>query len=101
MDTELRERFEEAAKEYAERELNQCAGSDWRRGDVRIEMLMSFEDGAEYGYKEAIKMAKEWLRYNVHRYIYAVNEDGIPQAGIGAAVFSDDFETDMNKLWEE
>lgn len=100
MNTDLQKRIEEAAEEeYPISYIYNDLAMDYE--DVNREARIAFIEGAEFGYKEAIKVAKEWLRNNVHRYIYAVNEDGIPQAGIGAAVFAEDFEKDMNKLWEE
>jgi hypothetical protein len=104
---ELRKRLEEAAKQYALNKLGDQFQDEYphRRRTFAVhsnlELDDAFVDGAEFCYKEVIAQAKEWLRYNVHRYIYAVNEDGIPRAGIGAAAFSEDFEIEMNKLWEE
>lgn len=104
MNTDLLKRLEKAADDFAEKHGFRVPYNGSNDFYDKTDVMASkdgFLEGAEYGYKEAIKVAKEWLRNNVHRYIYAVNEDGIPQAGIGAAVFAEDFEKDMNKLWEE
>ena len=104
MNKELHKRLEEAAikswtQGYREHQFKDCYPSQegfYKRG---------FSEGVDWMLKECreqmLEQCKEWLRNNVHRYIYAVNKDGIPQAGIGAAVFAEDFEKDMNKLWEE
>lgn len=47
--------------------------------------------GAKFGYKEAIKMAKEWL----------LKQGRDWWEGYGLPFCLDDFETEMNKLWEE
>lgn len=48
---------------------------------------LGFLAGAELGYKEAIKTAKEWLKKQLIDCDYTYLDDA--------------FETDMNKLWEE
>lgn len=52
----------------------------------------AFMRGAELGYKEAIAQAKEWMKENARHYSNTV---------IGRRALLADFETGMNKLWEE
>lgn len=51
---------------------------------------ISFKDGAEYGYKEAIEVAKEWLKEHAKWY-YHFNEKDLLS----------NFEKYMLKLWED
>lgn len=80
MDEQLRKRLEKAADKYAYGRRNCISAGN------------GFIAGAEYGYKEAIKQAKEWLKENAHDYSFS-NE--------GCDALLIDFERNMNKLWEE
>lgn len=83
MDEQLRKRLEEAADIYAKR--------IWK--DL-LEIHISKTDfiaGAEHGYKEAIEVAKEWLKEHWGDYYAPVEWRNLTA----------DFEADMNKLWEE
>lgn len=88
MNKDLRKRLEEAAKKYAD---------EYVVGDVAIIVDLihevakeSFLAGAEYGYKEAIEAAKEWMKEHYHLFEHFDKDEVIS-----------DFEADMNKLWEE
>lgn len=109
MNTELRNRLEEAAKQQAIHTLAYFAQHnqtpthfDWA-DKVKEEYIA----GAEYGYKEAIAQAKEILRklrikseknfdtcYEYQEAFYQGQIELLDQALA-------DFETDMNKLLEE
>lgn len=77
MDKELRKRLEVAAKEYQE--------------EYETTERVAFTHGAVWGYKEAIARAKEWLLQHLP----------IPDWYSSTEEFVSDFETDMNKLWED
>ena len=58
--------------------------------------LLGFMWGAEYGFKEAIKVAKEWMQN------YFPDElDGKGFEFVSRDEVIADFEADMNKLWED
>lgn len=88
MTTDLHKRLEEAAEQET---LNILRINDNYAASHRIVFIR----GTEYGYKEAIKMAEEWLLNNASNY----------ESSITGAVFhqqlAEAFEIDMNKLWEE
>lgn len=69
MEKDLHKRLEEAAGKYAaERIGNQYPLlSEFRRRALathdNFALEEAFADGAEYGYKEAISQAKEWLSH--------------------------------------
>lgn len=94
MDEQLRKRLEEAAREeypsYIGEHLN------GRKFDVNKRDREAFIEGGNIGctlgYKEAIAQAKEWLNKNLAEYVYGYDS---------LSVILADFETDMNKLWEE
>lgn len=56
------------------------------------------EVGIELGYKEAIAQAKEWLEEKVYDGKYWGRDD--EGAFLDADELLNDFESDMNKLWE-
>lgn len=89
MEKELHKRFEETAEEYFE---SMCYDLT-----VHTEVINDFTEGAELGYKEAIKMACEWLKENLG--YYNRNEVHIGKSYEQCVI--DDFENDMNKLLEE
>lgn len=72
----MRKRLEEAADNAGISTYNKAYGN----------AVKTFKEGAEFGYKEAIAMAKEWLKEKLNY---------IPMEGFLAA-----FEAEMNKLWE-
>lgn len=74
MDKQSRKRLEEAADKYADGRRNCISAGN------------GFLAGAEYGYKEAIARAKEWLKDNAHDYSFS-NE--------GCDALLADFESDM------
>lgn len=83
MEKDPRKRLEEAADAVCN-----CQGcpSIFMYGGCKKECVMHefYKRGAEYGYKEAIKQAKEWLE-----------KENAPLS----TCFN--FENDMNKLWED
>ena len=83
---EIRKRLEEAADKYAWSVwTNPMFLEEWN------ECKRDYIAGAEYGYKEAIKQAKEWLKQNLGSWDFTYfDDDDIA-----------DFEEAMNKLWEE
>ena len=82
MDKEMRKRLEKAAEEYAET----------YKASLQKTAFRSFVAGAEHGYKEAIKQAKEWIeRANAT----------LPACYNSFEIDTEKFETDMNELWEE
>lgn len=91
MTEEMRKRLEEAAEKESK-----CIDCKDKRGlglcKLYCASYRKFYAGAEYGYKEAIKQAKEWLNKNLAEYVYGYDS---------LSVILADFETDMNKLWEE
>lgn len=95
MTDELRKRLEEAAK-IMQREAT--PHKDW--GDVRY----GFSRGAAFGFKEAIKVAKEWLIE--HTVTRMPEEDDKDFVWVESDRYEDKedfiarFETDMNKLSE-
>ena len=80
MDEQLRKRLEEAADKYADGRRNCISAGN------------GFLAGAEYGYKEAIAVAKEWMNDNARNYVNGV---------LWAEHMMSDLETFMNILWEE
>lgn len=103
MNTDLRKRFEEAA-----REAGGCSTCIAHKigCEGRCSTYFVAHKGAEFGYKEAIKVAKEWLMEHISCDIQC-NEDGEPLANSYiegrkfAIEIADEFETYMNKLLEE
>lgn len=107
MDKYLRKRLEEAANIEAIKDTSKGRN----RKDYFISAMADHENGfregflvgAEYGYKEAIAQAKEWLKKNLT--ITTVDQ----QRKLIFNVMTEDnkiklladFEADMNKLWEE
>lgn len=73
MDSELRKRLEEAAEEY---------GKGYK---TSLALEAGFMKGAEFGYKEAIEKAKEWLK----------------QRPMLDSLDLVEFEMYMNKPWED
>lgn len=106
MTPDLHKELEESAKQYALNKLGNQFQDEYphRRRTFAVhsnfELDDAFVDGAELGYKEAIKAAKEWLKSsffqclgeddNIH---WDSSYDDITEA-------LEFFETDMNKLWE-
>lgn len=101
MTEEMRKRLEEVAREYAyenykvDYSVGTTPYSVGLDEGARVGAEDGFLAGAEWGYKEAIAMAKEWLKNNVSDYAasYIV--------GCSKGEFISDFEADMNKLLEE
>lgn len=95
MNEELRKRMEEAADNYAEKHGFRVPydGSNnfYDETDVKASKE-GFLAGAEYGYKEAIGLAKEWLFVNG---VFSRKTCGELKQYLA------DFEAYMNKLWEE
>lgn len=96
MNTEIRKRLEEAAEKHCENydfEPTQRNSTDsgWEYGHTYTQLVKCFLAGAELGYKEAIKVAKEWLKDLCER---------VGFTGMTINQTADTFETDMNKLWE-
>ena len=90
MNTELRKRLEEAAKEYEPDAFDADYILPAREGFIVSSKRAAFRAGAEYGYKEAVEVAKDWLKENYHLFDHFDKDEVIS-----------DFEADMNKLWEE
>lgn len=83
MNEELRKRIEEVAIEYAINDdsiIDSCDTSSVSNG---------FIVGAEYGYKEAIKVAKEWL----------VKQDKDWSEGYGLSFSLNDFERSISQMY--
>ena len=93
MDAELRKRLEEAAKELADKKFpKHRASENDRRAREDYQLCRdSCIVGIELGYKEAIEVAKEWLKKQGKDW----------WEGYGLPFSLADFEADMNKLWEE
>ena len=61
------------------------------------EMRKRLEEAKKEGYKEAIAQAKEWLAINTEEYARIIDgKEYVERKQLLA-----DFESDMNKLWEE
>lgn len=98
MKEDLRKKLEEAAEKYAIKHRadylpEDCYASEHKEG---------FLAGAKYGYKEAIKVAKEWMRDSDN--FYQSGSEEYPDVTVMADTIGemiDTFETDMNKLLEE
>lgn len=92
MNIDLHNRIEKAAKQYATKVVPECISF---YDEYFNDTVSDFRNGAEYGYKEAIKVAKDWLLNNASNY----------ESSITCAAFhqqlAEAFETDMNKLFEE
>lgn len=98
MNTDLRKRLEEAAKDYADEnyEVDYSAGTTPYMVGLDEGMHYGAEDGflagAEWSYKEAIIDMVQYLRKD-----YAYNAS----MAVHDEAFIADFETFMNKLLEE
>lgn len=81
MDKELHQRINEAARDYAETAV--VIQSVLREEYIK-ESIHDFKTGASFGYKEAIKMAKEWLngKTNSSRNIWRIKEKNLSTNGI-------------------
>lgn len=90
MAEEMRKRLEEAADAICN-----CQGcpSIFMYGGCKKECVMHefFKKGFKYGYKEAVEKAKEWLLGHLPT----------PDWYSSTEEFVSDFESYMNKLWEE
>lgn len=96
MTEEMKKRLEEAAENHCSKydfEPTQRNNTDsgWEYGHTYTQLVKCFITGAEYGYKEAISLAKEWI----FGYIRTNSND------LSAYDAERDFESDMSKLWEE
>lgn len=94
MNKDLRKRLEKAAKKsYRDRYPE---GLELYK-DAQID---GFIAGAEFGYKEAIKVAKEWLNEHSH-----ISEEAVGNVHCSTIMTMNgilaDFENDMNKLLED
>lgn len=98
MTNDLHKKLEKAANDFADKHGFRIPydGSNnfYDTTDVKASKD-GFLAGAELGYKEAITQAKEWLKNSVSDYTatYIV--------GCSKGEFITNFETNMNKLWEE
>ena len=102
MDAEMRKRLEEAAKIHSKCG-NNCAKKDILGRKVCKKYCTeynSFLSGAEHGYKEAIKVAKEWLKDSMYKDL-SVGYAPLLQSFATVEHVIDAFENNMNKLWEE
>lgn len=102
MEKDLRKRLEEAAKKMLN--CNRCLS--WVYGECKDKSKCSLYKntlaGAEFGYKEAIKVAKEWLEKHANGYVDVGSWNGWGDAPfLDKDAIAADFETDMNKLLEE
>lgn len=99
MDTELKKKIEEASKEIADKKFpkHRASENDRRAREAYQLCRDSCIIGIELGYKEAIALAKKWLKDNLGYYDYNVVYIGETRWDHIAK----DFESDMNKLWEE
>lgn len=108
MDTELRKRLEEAAKNfrgYFLGRMNKCRKlkgkepyyADNEIMDICLDVAeIGYKEGAGYGYKEAIKAVKEWWKQG-HVWLDLMNVKDSNDLGD----LINNFEADMNKNWEE
>ena len=97
MDTELRKRFEGAAEKYVASVDGGLSakvdGSSMEGVVIKLALEISgnaFNNGAEFGYKEAITEAKGWLEEHAKWYYHFNAKDLLSN-----------FEKYMNKLWED
>lgn len=99
----MRKRLEEAAEgTYPVSEIYNDLAMEFV--DVNGGLREAFKDGgevgAEYGYREAIEVAKEWLKEHSH-----ITEEMRGNVHCSTIMTMNgmlaDFEADMNKLWEE
>lgn len=89
MEKDLRNRLEEAARKSFEERYPD--GIDLYK-DAQID---GFIAGAEHGYKEAIALVKEWWWENIDALFgHKITKDEFDN-------LIADFESDMNKLWED
>lgn len=99
MNIDLQNRLEKAAKQYATKVVPECISC---YDEYFNDTVSDFRNGAEYGYKEAIAAAKEWMK-NTDNFYQSGSED-YPDVTVIANTIEemiDSFETDMNKLLEE
>ena len=100
MNKDLRKRLEINAQFYANRVVPD--GRSFRE-ELKKEAMDDFKAGAEFGYKEAIEVAKEWLLENTISH-YNPDTDARwvdTNECEDSKEFTYRFEADMNKLWEE
>lgn len=102
MNTELRKRLEKAAEQHAIQTLAYFAQHnqtpthfDWA-DKVKEEYIA----GAEFGYKEAVNVAKEWLEVKIGNYLGLIHEAELTASTFRTAQLITDFEADMLKLLE-
>lgn len=103
MTEEMRKRLEEAAENFRGcflGRMNKCRESKGKEPysvnnviiDISLDAAeLGYKEGVEHGYKEAIKQATKWLWKQWHQ----------PEFVYISTNLILDFETDMNKLWEE
>ena len=101
MTEKMRKRLEEAADEHCskydfEPTQRNITDSGWEYGHTYTQLVKCFLAGAEYGFNEAMAMAKEWLKKRIGNDIFFCIDGWLT-----SKEFLTDFETDMNKLWEE
>ena len=122
MDTEMRKRLGEAAKKFGEiylenlNKVREIKGKQPLSADVALIDLcldvaeLSFSEGGEWMFKECggmtvlhdmrrliLAQCKEWMEINTEEYAIIIDgKEYIERNQILA-----DFESDMNKLWEE
>lgn len=101
MDKDLRKRLEEAAREFEPDAFDEDMILPMREGYVVSRIRGGFKAGAEYGYKEAITQAKEWMKKNTFtNKLYGLRPIQYWDFATQEQMLTD-FESDMNKLWEE
>ena len=94
MSADLRKRLEELAEKYI------MAYADRLDNEYRVKD--TFLAGAEYAYKEAIAMAKEWIKNVSDDYVDVGSWDGWGDSPfLDTDIAVPDFETYMNKLIEK
>lgn len=102
MDEQLRKRIEEAAEKYINNHSNYLCSAF-----LQDRLKEAHIAGAEHGYKEAIEVAKEWLKENTYNKIIKGDLPDDTEEPDCCTLYSTqqqllaDFELYMNKLWEK
>lgn len=100
MEKDLHKRLEEAADRHCK--CDACLSEHKATGGCWKEICpphSAYIAGAEYGYKEAIAQAKEWLETNIANQVEMMMAEG--PLMMSKRTFLADFEAEMLKLWED
>ena len=101
MNTDLHKRLEAISENACH--CTNCTLSECRVNGIRCAKFRNYRtgitDGLQLGYKEAIKVAKEWLTKYADDYYNSSNQADCCYYDVESMV--NNFETNMNKLLEE